>query len=68
MCIEMDSELHYRVVEGGPEPLVFAPLVDIDKLEDPSIIVSSDGIRFSSGQKNMQENIEVAQVGYEALL
>ena len=36
--LEIDSELHYRVVEEGVEPLVFSPIVDFDKLEDPSII------------------------------
>jgi hypothetical protein len=34
----MDSELTYRVVEADAEPLVFVPLVDFAKLEDPSII------------------------------
>jgi hypothetical protein len=37
MRIEVDSELRYRVVEGA-DPLIFAPLVDFEKLEDPSII------------------------------
>jgi hypothetical protein len=36
--IELDSELKYRVVEAGAEPLVFSPQVDFDKLTDPSII------------------------------
>jgi hypothetical protein len=36
--LEMDSELNYRVVEPGADPLVFVPLVDFDKLDDPSII------------------------------
>ena len=35
--IEMDSELNCRVVQET-EPLVFVPLVDFEKLEDPSII------------------------------
>jgi hypothetical protein len=34
----MDSELNYRVVEPGADPVVFVPLVDFDKLEEPSII------------------------------
>ncbi len=34
---EPDSELKYRVVEGT-DPLVFVPLVDFEKLKDPSII------------------------------
>jgi hypothetical protein len=36
--LELDSDLSYRVVEEGAEPLVFVPMVDFDKLEDPSII------------------------------
>jgi hypothetical protein len=36
--IELDSALNYRVIETNAEPLVFIPLVDFDKLEDPSII------------------------------
>jgi hypothetical protein len=36
--IEMDSELKYRVVEEGAAPLVHVPMVDLHKLEDPSII------------------------------
>jgi len=36
--IELDSELQYRVIEEGAEPLVFSPQVDFDKLTDPSII------------------------------
>jgi len=38
--IEIDSELTYRVVETGAEPLVYAPLVDVHKLDEPSIIDS----------------------------
>ena len=38
MRIEVDSDLHYRSVEAGAEPLVFAPLVDFGRLADPSII------------------------------
>ena len=34
----MDSGLNYRVVEEGAEPLVHVPMVDFDKLDDPSII------------------------------
>jgi hypothetical protein len=34
----MDGDLNYRVVEDGAKPLVFVPMVDFDKLEDPSII------------------------------
>ena len=36
--IEMDSELRYSVLEQDAAPLVFAPMVDFDRLEDPSII------------------------------
>jgi hypothetical protein len=36
--IEMDSELNYHVVEEGAAPLVHVPMVDLHKLEDPSII------------------------------
>jgi hypothetical protein len=34
----MDSELRYRIVEGGADPLVFVPSVDLVRLTDPSII------------------------------
>jgi hypothetical protein len=36
--IEMDSRLNYSVQEKDASPLVFSPLVDFGKLEDPSII------------------------------
>ena len=36
--IEVDGKLTYRVVEEGADPRVFVPLVDFDKLADPSII------------------------------
>ena len=36
--IEIDSELSYRVVTEGTEPLVYVPMVDLHKLEEPSII------------------------------
>ncbi len=36
--IEMDSELQYRVRQEGAEPLVYVPLVDVKKLDEPSII------------------------------
>lgn len=35
--LELDSESNYRVLEGT-DPLVFIPLVDFEKLKDPSII------------------------------
>ena len=37
MRIEIDSQLGYRILEGE-EPLIFVPLVDFEKLKDPSII------------------------------
>ena len=36
--LEIDSELNYRLLEADAEPLVYAPLMDLAKLEDPSII------------------------------
>ena len=36
--LELDGDLNCHVVEDGAEPLVFVPMVDFDKLEDPSII------------------------------
>lgn len=36
--IEIDSELSYRVLEAGAEPLVHVPLVDVASLDEPSII------------------------------
>ena len=36
--IEIDSELGYRVLEAGAEPLVHVPLVDAARLDAPSII------------------------------
>ena len=36
--VEIDSALKYRVAENGAEPLIFAPMVDFQKLRDPSII------------------------------
>lgn len=38
--IEINSELKYRVVEKGAEPLIYMPLVDFEKLDEPSIIDS----------------------------
>jgi hypothetical protein len=38
--IEIDSELDYRVVEGGAEPVIYVPMVDFDTLDEPSIIDS----------------------------
>ena len=36
--LEIDSDLNYRVQESGAEPLVLVPMVDLDQLQDPSII------------------------------
>ena len=36
--IEMDSELNYSISDPDAKPLVFVPMVDFSKLEDPSII------------------------------
>ena len=36
--LEIDSELNCRVAEEGAKPLVFVPLLNLAKLEDPSII------------------------------
>jgi hypothetical protein len=38
MRIEMDSKLNYSVSNPDARPLVFVPMVDFGKLEDPSII------------------------------
>jgi len=37
MRIEIDSRLDLRVLEGE-EPMIFLPLVDFERLQDPSII------------------------------
>jgi len=36
--LEMDGDLNYRIGEENAEPLVFVPMVDFGKLDDPSII------------------------------
>jgi hypothetical protein len=36
--LEVDSELNYRVQESNAAPLVFIPIVNMKKLDDPSII------------------------------
>ena len=38
MRLEINSELKTLDVEEGADPRVFVPMVDFDKLEDPSII------------------------------
>jgi len=38
--LEIDSDLNFEVAEAhaGAEPMVYAPLLDVTKLDDPSII------------------------------
>ena len=36
--LEIDSDLNYRVLDANIHPLVYAPLIDIAKLDDPNII------------------------------
>ena len=36
--IEIDSELKYRVLDDGAEPLIYLPLVNLQGLGEPSII------------------------------
>jgi hypothetical protein len=36
--LEIDSDLNYRLLDPGSEPLIFVPMVDFARLEDPSII------------------------------
>ncbi|MCP4541104.1 MAG: hypothetical protein GY832_28555 [Chloroflexi bacterium] len=36
--IEIDSELKYRIAKGEADLRIFVPLIDVDKLDDPSII------------------------------
>jgi hypothetical protein len=36
--LELDSELNCRVIEAGAMPLIFAPMVDFNQLDEPSII------------------------------
>ncbi len=36
--IEMDDQLNYNVFDMESSPLIFSPMVDFDRLEDPSII------------------------------
>jgi len=38
MQIEVDSDLRYRIEEGGAEPLVFEPHVDWATFTEPNII------------------------------
>jgi hypothetical protein len=36
--LEVDSDLNYHVQEANAAPLLFVPMLDFKKLEDPSII------------------------------
>jgi hypothetical protein len=36
--IEMDQDLKYSIPGQSANPLIFVPMVDFDRLEDPSII------------------------------
>ena len=36
--LEIDSQLNYRVLESDADPLIYAPLIDVAGLDDPSII------------------------------
>jgi hypothetical protein len=36
--IEMDRKLNYSVSNRDANPLIFVPMVDFERLEDPSII------------------------------
>jgi hypothetical protein len=36
--LEVDSELNCKVITPGADPVVFAPMVNFDRLKDPSII------------------------------
>ncbi|MFN2146312.1 MAG: hypothetical protein ACK2T7_13240 [Anaerolineales bacterium] len=38
IIIEIDSELKSTVLSEGAKPVIFIPMVDFSKLEDPSII------------------------------
>jgi len=38
MKIVVDSDLNYRILEGGPTPLVFEPEIDWSRFKDPNII------------------------------
>jgi hypothetical protein len=38
--IQIDSDLEIRVLDEGAEPLVHVPLVDLNELDEPSIIDS----------------------------
>jgi hypothetical protein len=35
---EIDSELNIRILTSGADPVLFIPMLEFDRLEDPSII------------------------------
>ena len=36
--VEIDRDLHYRVPEGDADLRIFVPIIDVERLDDPSII------------------------------
>ena len=36
--LEIDSKMNYQVASAGAQPVIYVPMVDFDKLEEPSII------------------------------
>ena len=38
LVLKMDSELGCHILEGGPEPMLVHPFVDLATLREPSII------------------------------
>jgi len=36
--IEIDGQLSYHVRQPDADPILFVPLMDVDRLDDPSII------------------------------
>jgi hypothetical protein len=38
--IEIDSQLNHKVVQPEAEPMVYVPMLDLEKLDEPSIIDS----------------------------
>jgi hypothetical protein len=40
LVIDIDSDLRYRVADEARDVRVFVPLVDVSKLDEPSIIDS----------------------------
>lgn len=38
MALQTDGHHYHRVLEGGDEPLVFVPMLDLRRWNEPSII------------------------------